>query len=143
MTATRTTKAEHAYRKHLRTADTDVCVFCGVKKGDQRYIAETKSFQVVRNNFPYTLWDNQPVAEHLMITPKQHIGNLNKLTDEQKIEYLDLLEKYTIKGYNTYTRASTSKIRTIAHYHTHLIKPGDSITTFVFSIRKPYIRITK
>ncbi len=143
MTATRTRKEEMLYHKWRKTADQTVCVFCEVKKTDKRFVEETPHFFVIKNDFPYSLWDHQGVESHLMITPKMHTSNLSNLTNQQKIEYFDLIEKYESKGYNIFARSPYSIVKTIPHQHTHLIKPTKGLMKFIFSINKPYIRIAK
>lgn len=143
MTAPRSRKEEKKYDKWKKTADTSICIFCDVKKGESRFVESTKHFNVIKNEFPYTLWDNQTVTDHLMITPKKHTTSLSTFTDPEKIEYFDLVQKYESKGYNIFERAPETKTRSIPHQHTHLIKQADDFIKFIFSIHKPYLRITK
>ena len=70
----------------------------------------TKEF-LIKNRFPYSIWDGQIVVDHLMITPKEHTDNLSGTPDKGKIEYLDIIKKFEDKGYNIYARAPVSKIK--------------------------------
>lgn len=143
MTAQRSRKEEKVYEKYLAHADNNICDFCAIEKGDAQFVEATTYFKVIKNLFPYSMWDSQGVGDHLMITPKIHTSNLSAMTIGQKAEYVDLLEKYEAKGYNIYARAPASEIKSIIHQHTHLIKPAGKVRGFVFMIRKPYFRITK
>lgn len=143
MTGLRSRKEQLRYGKYLKVSDKNVCPFCDIDKHNPAYIEETKYFLVIVNQFPYTLMDSQPVVQHYMVTPKEHVSSIKSLSSEAKIDYVNLLEKYHKKGYNTFTRAGTSVIRSIDHYHTHLLKPGNIVHRFVLAIRKPYIRIAK
>lgn len=139
MTATRSRKEEVGYKRSLRSTDKTECPFC--KENDSSLIEDGKSFRVIRNIFPYSLWDGQDVEDHLMITPKKHTNSLAGLSSKEKAEYVDLISKYEALGYNLYARAPKSKIKSVVHQHTHLIKNIGETRRFVFLLRKPYIRV--
>ena len=140
MSATRSRREEKTYRRYLKNNTNNECEFCGMTKSRKQVVAESKSFLVIKNIFPYSLWDNQAVADHLMIIPKDHTDTLATLTDSQAGEYLKLLSKYELLGYNVYARAPSSIIKTVAHQHTHLIKPRGKARKVILFLRKPYIR---
>jgi ATP adenylyltransferase len=143
MTAYRS-RAEHLrYQQYLKGVDPSTCVFCAIKKGDDQLVEETANFKVIHNIFPYSLWDGQSVEDHLMITPKKHTDSLSSMTLKQKGEYVDLVERYEREGYNIYARAPISKIKTIPHQHTHLIKSVGGASRFLLLIRRPYLRIVR
>jgi len=143
MTATRSTKEEYHYRKVRRNISDTECPFCVIKKGDIPYIEETKFLKVIRNSFPYSIWDGQGVLDHLMIVPKVHTDKLGNLGPEASVEYIKLIDKYESLGYNLYARAPSSKIKSVVHQHTHLIKLDNTVRRFVFLLRKPfYIRLS-
>ena len=143
MTAFRSRRQESEYKKYLKTAKSEGCVFCAIQKGADQYLEETEYFKVIKNNFPYSLWDGQTVVDHLMIIPKKHTDNLKTMESSEKIEYVDLLEKYEKKGYNAYLRAPVSVIKTVIHQHTHLIKTEGGPKKLVLHMRKPYIRVVR
>lgn len=143
MTATRSKKEELTYRKHLQKADKSTCAFCTVNEGDDQFVEGTKFFKIIKNIFPYSLWDGQKVEDHLMITPRQHTDSLVDLASKEKAEYVDLLAKYEKVGYNIYARAPGSAIKSIFHQHTHLIKTSGTSRRFVLLIRKPYFRFVR
>lgn len=143
MTAVRSRKQQDEYRKYLKTIVSAECVFCIIKTGSDQLIEETDNFKVIINKFPYSLWDGQKVIDHKMITPKKHVDSLKSMQSNQKVEYVDLLEKYEKQGYNVYFRAPVSVIKTVVHQHTHLIKTTGGPKRFVFHTRKPYFRMVR
>jgi diadenosine tetraphosphate (Ap4A) HIT family hydrolase len=143
MIGPRTRKELLRYLKHLRQKDPSTCDFCGITKDSPRVIEQTKSFQIIHNDYPYSLWDAQGVIDHLMIVPIKHIDDLGAMTKDEKIEFVDLLTKYDDKGYNIYARALSSAVRTIGHQHTHLIKTTGKIKSFFLMFKKPFFRIVK
>ena len=143
MIGPRSRKQSKQYGLYLRRADPKVCAFCGVKPEDARFVEQTANFQVIKNDFPYSLWDAQGVTSHLMVIPIRHTDNLGKMTNQEKVEYVDILEKYEDRGYSIYARAPSSAVKTIFHQHTHLIKTDGFIKSFFFMIKKPFVRIVK
>lgn len=141
MTATRSRKEEKDYKKYLKTINHTDCVFCVIKKGNEQLVEETKNFKVIKNIFAYSLWDGQAVTDHMMITPKKHSDSLANMRPKEKVEYVDLIEKYEKLGYNIYARAPSSVIKSVIHQHTHLIKTEGSSKRLVLLLRKPYFRI--
>lgn len=111
-----------------------------MQPGHPQFVVQTKHFKVVRNLYPYSLWDDHSVADHLMIVPKEHVGSLSGLGAETAQEFLNLVAVYEKEGYNVYARAPQSKMRTILHQHTHLIKITDKKRNFIFFIQRPHIR---
>lgn len=143
MTATRSRKEEKIYKNHLKITNRDSCAFCPINEDSDQLIEETSCFKIIRNIFAYSIWDGQQVTDHLMITPKKHTDSLAGMKTNEKIEYIDLIEKYEKQGYNIYSRAPSSAIKSIIHQHTHLIKTEGKSKRFVFLLRKPYIRIVR
>lgn len=139
----RSSKLERVYRKHIKHIDSSVCTFCEIDEGHEQFVESTKYFKIVKNRFPYSLWDAQGVSEHLMIVPRAHISSLSELDDMAKIEFVDILQDYEKRGYNIYARAPQSIMKSIVHQHTHLIKPVGPVKKFVLTIRKPLIRIIR
>jgi ATP adenylyltransferase len=137
----RTRKDTLRYRKaptrRLPADDTVHCPFCNVT--DRVVYAETKTMRVVANKFPYSFWDNRPVAEHILLTPKRHVISLDELTDAEKTEAIHLMSKYEAQGYNVYWRSQDNHTRSVPHQHTHLIKLRPKDTRFLMYIRRPYL----
>lgn len=144
MTATRSTKEEHSYKLHRRRETGSRCVFCAISKNDKQYVEETTYFKVIRNLFPYSIWDGQGVHDHLMIIPKAHTDKLGNMNEKAAIEYLQIIDRYESEGYNLYARAPASTVKSVVHQHTHLILLDGKERRFVFLLRKPfYIRLSR
>lgn len=142
MTAQRSRKEELRYRTYRKQTHFSECEFC--KPLPEQVIKTTKQFRVIRNKFPYTIWDGQTVIDHVMVVPKAHTDTIAHFTDEMIADYIRLLQEYEGQGYNTYARAPSSKIKSIAHQHTHLIKTQGRPKSFVLFIRRPfYFRFVK
>lgn len=140
---TRSRKEEITYKNYLKQLDKSNCIFCKLHRGDKQFVDSTKSFKIIRNIFSYSLWDNQNVAEHLMVVPKKHIDSLDELSQPQAKEFINLISRYEKKGYNIYARTPGSIIKTIPHQHTHLIKNKGKKKNFLFFLRRPfYVRLS-
>lgn len=142
MTAPRSRKESRKYKAYTKQTDPSVCRFCTITPEDDQYVDSTEYFNIIKNAFPYSIWDSQRVVDHLMVTPKVHTDNLGSMSTDARLEYVALLEKYEKQGYNIYARAPTSIIKTIVHQHTHLIKTGGRPMRLLFLLHKPYIRLS-
>ena len=142
MTAPRSRKEKVQYDKYQATVDKSQCSFCHLKENGEQVVTETASFQVVRNLFPYSIWDGQRVVDHLMVVPNLHTDSLSNLAPSVASEFLRVISDYERQGYNVYARAPGSHMKSIAHQHTHLIKTVDLPKKFLLLLRKPYIRVT-
>ncbi len=142
MTAQRSRKEELRYRIYRKQTNINACEFC--KPLSEQELKTTDQFKVIRNKFPYTIWDGQTVVEHLMIVPKMHTDTVAHFTKEMVADYFKLLKAYEKQGYNVYARAPTSKIKSIAHQHTHLLKTEGRPKSIILLLRRPfYIRLVK
>ena len=137
----RSRKHAKAYNTYRKTLPAGVCQFCEIKTGSPDLVKESAHFKVIKNIFPYSLWDTQAVADHVMLVPKQHSDSIGNLTAEAAVEFVHLLAEYEGNGYNVYARAPQSSIKTVMHQHTHLIKPTGKSRSFLFYLRKPYLRL--
>lgn len=141
MTATRSRREERLYKANLRQSHGEGCPFCAIDHDSDQMVEDGITHKVIRNIFPYSLWDGQRVTDHLMVVPKKHTDSLSTLKTQEKIEYVDILSRYESRGYNVYARAPQSTSKSIIHQHTHLIKISGKSSRFVLLLRKPYIRI--
>ena len=142
MTAQRSRKEEFKYRNYRKQTLTDVCEFCS-PLSDQ-LVKTTSKFKIIRNKFPYSVWDGQTVVDHLMIVPKKHTDTVADFTDQMVVDFHRVLQDYEQQGYNTYLRAPSSKIKSIHHQHTHLLKTQGRPKRFILLIRRPfYFRFVK
>lgn len=143
MTATRSTKEESDYKKHRSVAGEN-CPFCSIDSHHPQFISETVYFLIIKNRFPYSVWDGQVVLEHLMIIPKVHTDTLEDLPEDARDEYLNVTNHYEQNGYDIYTRAKQSTSRSVTHHHTHFIKTDHRQLRFVFMTRWPfYVRLSR
>jgi len=117
------------------------CTFCEIRDGDSVFVRTTKYFKIIRNLFPYAIWDYQRVEDHLMIIPIRHTDDLAKLPKDAAAEFVQLLSKYESEGYDIYARSPTSAGRSIEHQHTHLIKCDGRVANSSFYLRKPYFNV--
>lgn len=131
-------KAYNEYRRYK----TPGCQFCEFTIDLDHVLEEYQLFWIVRNLFPYHIWDGSRTGEHLMIVPKRHVDTIAHFTDEERIAYMDLLAYYESAGYSIYLRSTQSGRKTVAHQHTHLIEVGESIKAQLF-IEKPHINLTR
>jgi diadenosine tetraphosphate (Ap4A) HIT family hydrolase len=145
MTATRTRKATKSYDKYLRQSSNNeqTCEFCQMKSGHPQFVRQGRYFKIIRVKFPYSLWDDTGVSDHLMLVPTAHVENLAALPQEAAKEFMISLAEYEGNGYNVYARAPQSKTRSVAHQHTHLIKSSGPRLRFLFFMRRPYVRLSR
>lgn len=140
MTASRSNQEERLYKQYRNKAPEDICVFCDVKEGHPQFVEQTRFFKIIRNRFPYSIWDGLGVNDHLMAVPKKHVSSLSELPDQAGIEYLQLLSKYERAHYNLYARAPSSNIKSIMHQHTHLLQLDNRKKRIIFLVTKPFYR---
>lgn len=111
-----------AYRA-FRATFTGVCPFCD----DGGNVVEDVlgSMVVIRNRFPYAVWDSAHVEDHLMIVPSRHVLSLDEYTDAEGLDFFALVRRYEAAGYSIFSRSPQSVGRSVEHVHTHLMKTGD------------------
>lgn len=147
MTASRSTKEQHDYRKLLaadRGSKDKTCDFCAMNEGHPQFVRQTKHFKVIRNRTPYSLWDEQQVLDHLMVVPIQHTAKVGDLGGEAAGEFVELLGEYDAAGYCMFARALNASVRSMVHQHTHLMKLNGKKRTVLFMLCKPwYVRISR
>ena len=144
MTAARSTREEHRYRGIRRKAGEQDCPFCTITEGDEQFVGEQAGLKVIRNIYPYSLWDGQGVVDHLLIVPTHHTDTLGDLSPETAVEFMKLINQYEAEGYNLYARAPASTMKSIVHQHTHLIKLDGKHRKVVFSLQRPfYLRVSR
>ena len=119
----RNEETEAAYQAFKHAYD-GKCVFCDMPEKQPDQIQETTdTMMIVQNVFPYETWDNFMVADHKMVVPKRHDGSFDDFTTAERDDFFELIRRYEAAHYSVYSRAPTNVSRTVAHLHTHLIKP--------------------
>lgn len=121
------------YRQHKNTD----CPFCSPDR--QQTIRQTKHAAVIRNLFPYDLWEFREVTDHLMVIPRRHVASLSQLTKDEQADIMALISQYEGRDYNVYSRARHSSQKSIPdHQHTHLIATKPTPARLLLHISKPY-----
>lgn len=143
MTAQRSTKQIKLYRQHLKQVKLEKlgCAFCAIDSKDKQFISQTKHLKVIHNIFPYSIWDNQTVRDHLMVVPKDHVHTLANLGHEALLELAKVISKYEREGYCIYARPSGSVLKSIPHQHTHLLKLSNRRIKALLYMFKPSFRL--
>jgi len=145
MSANKSRKEVKAYRRYYRqkaSTRREECEFCTMTAAAPQFVTESKHFKVIRNLFPYSLWDDHAVADHLLLIPKRHIDRLSDLETHEMTEFFLVLGQYEADGYNLYARAPHSIQKSIVHQHTHLLKPAGKRKRLLFFSHKPYVRVS-
>lgn len=138
----RSRKDEIRRKKHYKKAPaSEKCPFCHVKA--EEVIETGKHFYVMVVLFKYSYWDEQDVADQLLLVPKKHVESISKLPVGAAEEFLNLIGKYESQGYSVYARTPTATSKTVPHQHTHLIKVQGKSKRFMLHLRKPYILIMR
>jgi len=96
------------------------CPFC--------YISEEN--MVLKNDYAFAIFDKYPVNKgHMLIIPFRHFPNYFEATKEEKLAFIDLLDKakefldreYKPDGYNIGVNVGKYAGQTVFHVHIHLI----------------------
>ncbi|MEE9911149.1 MAG: HIT domain-containing protein [Deltaproteobacteria bacterium] len=112
----------------------DGCVFCKCSvRCDDYIVFEGKTCFVMLNRFPY-------VNGHLMIIPQRHLGDIQELTNEERIEMFTLLdicvkvlrEAMKPQGFNVGMNLGKAAGAGIEeHVHLHIIPRWEGDTNFI------------
>ncbi|HET8690355.1 MAG TPA: hypothetical protein VFL81_02875 [Candidatus Saccharimonadales bacterium] len=128
----RETQARYeAYRFELEKqyGEQPPCPFCDIEAGDPGVVLEEGSMYVIKNRFPYSIYDGQEVTDHLLLIPKRHIISLGGLALREKDDYFALYAKLEDEGYSAMTRAPGTNSRSVqGHVHTHQLRYGRLIS---------------
>lgn len=112
------------------------CYFC--KPEPKVVVLKTKNFYISKNNFPYDFWDGQKVIKHLLVVSKKHSSISSSKDSSLLFEYNRLINKYSNRGFDIYTRTPNSPSRSQSHFHTHLIKTdGKKLKKLIYNL-EPY-----
>lgn len=139
----RTRKHHRVYARYTKQAKSRDCAFCNFKVSENQVVKSTKYFWIVKNMFPYDVWDHTGVTEHLMLVPKRHIDAIGHFNLDEQLAFTKLVGQYDTKGYSIYARPKDSTVKSVAHQHTHLIKLDGRFKTIAFFLRKPRVFLYK
>lgn len=131
------------YQQYRRTRAAGVCEFCMFDEQPEQVVVTRERFWIVRNLFPYDIWDDRPVDEHLMIVPRRHIVSLAELDLDERRDYIDLIADYEQRGYNIYSRTDASPTKSVSHQHTHLIRVRDEPISALYYSNDPHVLVYK
>lgn len=118
----RTRKMERHYVLHRKQLTHDGCDFCDFAPQHTQVIKEYDHFWVVKNIFPYAVWDGCRVVEHNLVVPKRHVTSISQYDNVEKVEYMDIVSAWEGDGYCLYSRPHGGITKSMPHQHTHLIK---------------------
>lgn len=123
----RSKEVQAKYRK-FQKENIGICTFCGIGQPGSvnEIVEENKYFWIIKNAFPYSIWDGEEVAEHLLIVPKNHIINFSEMKNGQKKVFVKILDKYDKLNYSFLERCDDTKLKSMPHQHTHLIRLSHS-----------------
>lgn len=110
-------KAELKYKKEHSN---NKCPFCDPDSIE--IIDQTENFYILKNLFPYNIWDRRKVKVHLMVVSKKHHESLHEIDRNLIGEYTTVIANYAVQGFDVFTRGKGSITKTVTHFHTHLIK---------------------
>jgi diadenosine tetraphosphate (Ap4A) HIT family hydrolase len=127
---------QQKYLDYLAQTKDAGCPFCDQSKSET--VEETAHCRVIKNAFPFDIWEGFKVTEHLLLIPKDHIDHLEKLPAESRKDFMDQLCKYEAAGYNLYSRAPQSGARVYPHVHTHLLKTEGELAQSLDYTRHPH-----
>lgn len=130
----RTVPNQKRYQK--AQADETKCPFC--QPEPSQVVAKSPNFLIIENIYGYDLWDRHKVKKHFLIITKIHSPNLLSINKETAIEYFKLLEKYSEEGFDIFTRATNSNMKSQPHFHTHLIKTHPKIINYLHFEADPH-----
>lgn len=126
------TRSEHQEYRRVRREEPDrVCPFC---RPDPDYLVSSSTHtHLLLNRFPYAIWENQVVEEHLMLVPRTHHESMSSMSAEEYADMVAMLREYEPNGYSIYTRGATNQGRSQVHLHTHLIRTSTTIAPAVIT----------
>lgn len=131
----RVKKAEFRYKKK-QVNNENKCDFCDPWAIE--VIDQTENFYILKNIFPYNIWDRRKVKTHLLIASKDHHESFEQFPLSLHKEYIAILKNYSSQGFDVFTRGTGSIIKTVSHFHTHLIKTYGKKLTIVNFQDDPY-----
>jgi ATP adenylyltransferase len=127
---------------YLMSGQKTDCLFCdlagaSVESDDEHYILERgKLWYVIVNRYPYT-------TGHMMVVCNRHVENMNDLTEEEGVEFMELMAKtesvlreaYHPDGINVGANLGRSAgAGIVGHLHMHLVPRWHGDTNFMSAI---------
>ena len=120
----RTSEGLRQYKEFLKENERQ-CTFCLLKDNNEiagKIKTEFKHFYIIKNKFPYLTWENREVIDHLLLIPKKHFIGMDEMDIEMQSELIKIIAIYEKNKYSLYEKCLVKGIRTVPHWHMHLIK---------------------
>lgn len=137
---TRTRKMHKQYLKDVsKLPKNGGCVFCNFTIDTDQVLEEYPLFWLVKNIYPYAVWDSCRILEHKLVLPKRHMASLDDMTKKERAAYIDLVAKAEREGYALYTRSPEGVTKSVPHVHTHLIKLEKRRIGGLLFLKRPHI----
>lgn len=141
--STRTRRNHFKYATYIKNRSESTCQFCELTNKDTQIIKETSSFWIIKNIFPYDVWDTAGVNNHLLIVPKRHVDSIAHFNDTESKDFVKQLATYEQRGFSVYARAANNSLKSVVHQHTHLIAIDNKIKKYILFSKKPRFLFTK
>lgn len=135
----RNPEMQKQYAVEMATRNPDICNFCDLDS--QRILGHFATHLVIDNLYPYELFDDMVVSDHILVVPRRHVFGVSEFTDEEREDWATTIAEYEEDGYTIFSRAAQNKAKSVAHQHTHLIKPNmelGAIESLMFN-RAPHV----
>lgn len=117
----RTKEIEDKYQKFLKTISEDYCPFC--KNLDKESIVlKFSNWIVVKNSFPYNIFEDEKVLDHLLFTPIRHVSCMEDLTWLEQNDFWHISEKLPNFIEYVLIRNKIKDQSVKGHLHFHLLK---------------------
>jgi ATP adenylyltransferase len=103
----------------------DECSFCAIGHPDNTLnviVEQDDDFWVIKNAFPYVVFDSIEVTDHLLVVPKKHVESITELEPDERQKLVEILSRYEARGYSFMARSPSNPAKSMPHQHTHLIK---------------------
>lgn len=143
MAMVRNRKKHKEFVKFFRASKQRGCDFCNLPSPGNEIVESTTHFWVIKNFFPYDVWDSSGVKDHLLVIPKRHIDSIGHFNPKEQAAYGKIIGKYDLQGYSAYARAAGNVIKSVPHQHTHLMALDNKPKQFLLYLKSPRFMISK
>ncbi len=123
--------------RYIRKKNTKGCVFCRAAKSQ----SDKKNYVVLRSNLSISILNLFPYnSGHLMVSPRRHINDVNKLSEKEIVDLFRLINKtknildrvLKPEGYNIGINIGKVSGAGIAgHLHIHIVPRWKADTNFM------------
>lgn len=139
----RSRKNWREYITYTRKAQLRDCEFCSFSLEQEHVLKSYPEFWLVRNLFPYDVWDTNGIKDHLLLVPKRHVDSIGHFNKKEQISYATIVGEYDLKGYISYARPAGSNNKSVPHQHTHFMKLDGRRKKFLLYFKKPHLLLSR